>query len=146
MVKYFLQFFHPLFNIKKKAWRSEFQKLNINLPCKYGRSLHINSPNIKSRSKAPTKVNGIHKTPRRRSEIAKFNKKRFVIVLILLFCTWKRNYSSISRYKLFFQDAILRGNLIMDVPFKEIHIALTRKQFSLKTINLKAPHIFNQAS
>lgn len=50
-------------------------------------TLHIISPNTKSRNNVPTRVKGIQKTPSRISETAKFNKNTFVIVRIRRFCT-----------------------------------------------------------
>lgn len=41
-------------------------------------------PNMNSRRSVPTSVNGIQKVPRSRSLIARFSKKTFVTVLILL--------------------------------------------------------------
>lgn len=43
------------------------------------------SPKTKLRSKVPINVKGMHSTPRRRSDIARFKRKTFVIVLIRLF-------------------------------------------------------------
>jgi hypothetical protein len=57
------------------------------LPCKYGSNLHIISPNTKSLKIAPTRVNGMQNTPKNKSETAKFNKNKLVIVRIRLFCT-----------------------------------------------------------
>lgn len=70
-------------NFMKSAQLSKI----MNLPCKYGINLHINSPNTKSRKSVPTSVNGIQKTPNRISETAKFNKNTFVMVRIRRFCT-----------------------------------------------------------
>lgn len=56
-------------------------------PCKYGRSLHIKPPNTKSLSSVPMSVNGIHKTPSKISDTAKFNKNTLVIVRIRRFWT-----------------------------------------------------------
>lgn len=57
------------------------------IPCKYGKNLHIISPNTKSRSKAPISVNGIQSTPSSMSDTAKFSKNTLVMVRIRRFCT-----------------------------------------------------------
>lgn len=59
----------------------------VELPCKYGKHLHIISPKTKSLSNVPINVNGIHNTPSNISDTAKFNKNTFVIVRIRRFCT-----------------------------------------------------------
>lgn len=58
-----------------------------NLPCKYGSSLHIISPNMKLRKIVPTNVNGIQNTPKNKSDTARLSKNRLVVVRIRLFCT-----------------------------------------------------------
>lgn len=60
-------------------------KGNLNLPCKYGKSLHIASPNTKSRSSVPINVMGMHSTPSKISEMAKFNRNTLVMVRIRRF-------------------------------------------------------------
>lgn len=47
----------------------------------------MNSPKTKSLFRVPTNVNGMQRTPRKRSEMAKLRRNTFVIVRILLFCT-----------------------------------------------------------
>lgn len=56
------------------------------VPCKYGSSLHISSPNTKSRSRVPISVIGMHSTPSRMSLTAKFKRNTFVMVLIRRLC------------------------------------------------------------
>lgn len=56
------------------------------LPCKYGNSLHMSSPNTKSRNNVPISVNGMHSTPSKMSDTAKFSRNTFVIVRIRRFC------------------------------------------------------------
>lgn len=55
------------------------------LPCRYGRSLHISSPNTKSRSSVPINVMGMHRTPNKISEMAKFSRNTLVMVRIRRF-------------------------------------------------------------
>lgn len=59
------------------------KRKQLNAPCKYGKSLHITSPNIKSRSSVPTSVNGMQNTPKNKSDTARFSRNKLVIVLIL---------------------------------------------------------------
>lgn len=47
----------------------------------------MNSPKTKSRLSVPTSVKGMQRTPRNRSEMARFSRNTFVIVRIRLFCT-----------------------------------------------------------
>lgn len=54
----------------------------INSPCRYGSNLHITSPNTKSRSSVPINVIGMHSTPNKMSEMAKFNRNTLVMVRI----------------------------------------------------------------
>lgn len=56
------------------------------LPCRYGRSLHMTSPNTKSRNNVPINVNGIHNTPSNMSDMAKFSRNTLVMVRIRRFC------------------------------------------------------------
>ena len=56
-----------------------------NLPCRKGINLQKTWPKMKSRSKAPTSVKGIQKTPSSRSEKARFSRNRLVTVRILEF-------------------------------------------------------------
>lgn len=58
-----------------------------NSPCMNGNTLHMTTPNMKSRSNAPTSVNGMHSTPSRMSDTAKFSRNTFVMVRIRLCCT-----------------------------------------------------------
>lgn len=74
----------------KKLNQFNFKMYNIIksiLPCKYGKNLHIISPNTKSRNNEPINVNGMHKTPNKISETAKFNRNTLVMVRIRRFCT-----------------------------------------------------------
>jgi hypothetical protein len=47
----------------------------------------MTSPKTKCRSRVPIRVNGMQRTPSRRSETAKFSRNKFVMVLILWFFT-----------------------------------------------------------
>lgn len=52
----------------------------------YGKNLHMNSPNIKLRRTVPIRVTGMQNTPSSISDIARFRRNRFVIVLMRRFC------------------------------------------------------------
>lgn len=60
---------------------------HFHLPCRYGKNLHIISPNTKSLSNEPINVNGMHSTPSKISENAKFRRNTLVMVRIRRFCT-----------------------------------------------------------
>lgn len=62
-------------------------QIPMHLPWKYGNTMHIISPNTKSRSNEPINVNGIQSTPNNISDTAKFSRNKLVMVRIRRFCT-----------------------------------------------------------
>lgn len=73
----FLRGTYPISKININ-WIEKWKKL-CKIPCKYGNSLHINSPNTKSLSNVPISVNGMHRTPSKISEMARLSRNTFVM-------------------------------------------------------------------
>lgn len=114
-----MSIFH--FNGNKRRFFFNIQTYNFSkhsnghyyLPCRYGKNLHIISPNTKSLNNEPINVNGIHSTPNKISDTAKFSKNTLVIVRIRRFCT---NVSMTSPFPITASNKIVAYNGIWTRP------------------------------